>query len=341
MPGSSPRRAGLVNSLLVVASVVAGLLILEGLSRILTPLGVGTRYMDMDGAPTSLNSDQLHLKHGETIRQISMDFDSIASITPLGHRGPAPTGPPDVVFIGDSFTFGVGLNDNETIVARYCSEKRISCANLGMPASGTFRQTRILETYLRDQNWRPRRVVLVMYASIRHFFHGNDFVDSLEEESNKHRAAVPSDSADGSSSPSDIVEILVSIRNVLLTHSNLARVFYYKSLQYLRSEVSFRIKSDYLKKSIDVVAESFKKIDRLSKRYEFSWAIVVIPALVELSKGTTEETVTAIRRIAPVPVTSLAPALLPDPKSLYFPADGHLNAAGAARVAEYLGTVPD
>ena len=326
--------------MLVVASTIIGLLILEVASRVIMPIAIGTRFVAMDGAPTYLYRDRFHLQPGVSMRQLSLDFDATMSITDGGYRAPAPKEDPGLVFIGDSFTFGMGLTDEETFIDRFCSRRGLYCVNLGMPGTGTVIQARILKTFLMEQGWRPRHVVLTMYPSTQNFFHGNDIVDSLKEASDLTVRAASTKRAAGPGSSSRLLENLLSVRNIFLEHSNIARFFYYTALQYLRSGLSFEIAQRGLEKSLAAIEDSMNRIHTLGKDLGFSWNILIIPPLVELSKGTHAITAAAIQRIAPVPVTSLAPALLPEPRSYFFPADGHLNAAGAERIAGYLDRLP-
>lgn len=101
------------------------------------------------------------------------DFNVNYSVNEEGFRGPIPgrlTGDPDIFFVGDSFTFGLGVNDSETFVAalnRKHSEDTVRFSNLGVPGYAPDQSLLALEPILEFQ---PSSVIWVVYL-------GNDLLD--------------------------------------------------------------------------------------------------------------------------------------------------------------------
>lgn len=74
-----------------------------------------------------------------------------------------------IAVVGDSFTFGLGVNDGETFVSRLNREGPNTCLNLSIPGYSTDQQALLLEDEL--PRIRPDEVWLVVYV-------GNDLLDN-------------------------------------------------------------------------------------------------------------------------------------------------------------------
>ncbi len=70
------------------------------------------------------------------------------STAPGGFRAPAPAGPPSVICLGDSCTFGLGVDDAETYPARLAGLSGRSVLNAGVPGYTAFQGRRLLEELL-------------------------------------------------------------------------------------------------------------------------------------------------------------------------------------------------
>lgn len=74
-----------------------------------------------------------------------------------------------ILFLGDSFTFGLGLNDGEDFVRateRVLLSKarpRIRCINMGISGSGTSVQ--YLHYLIEGRNYRPKIVVVQVFQN--------------------------------------------------------------------------------------------------------------------------------------------------------------------------------
>ncbi len=83
------------------------------------------------------------------------------STVPGGFRAPAPAGPPSIVCLGDSCTFGLGVDDAETYPARLAGLTGKSVLNAGVPGFTAFQGRRLFEELLG--RFSPE-VVLVQFG---------------------------------------------------------------------------------------------------------------------------------------------------------------------------------
>jgi hypothetical protein len=99
-----------------------------------------------------------------------LDYDVIYTIDADGHRATSSSADPaagNVLFIGCSFTFGQGLNDDETLPQQFSTltGQHYHVVNLGVPTYGLHQPVRILELGLADADLTkgPR---IIVYSAI-------------------------------------------------------------------------------------------------------------------------------------------------------------------------------
>lgn len=83
----------------------------------------------------------------------------------LGFRGgdwPAP-GATDVLVVGDSQVFGLGVEDTETFSAQLASLRKVTVLNAGVPTYGPGEYTALVERFVAER--KPKHVVYVMNVS--------------------------------------------------------------------------------------------------------------------------------------------------------------------------------
>ena len=160
-------------ALLLVASLVFCLVVMEGLVRAFVPVrNVGPSFTTYDPVYGK------RLKENFDADRLSPEFEMRFSTNSLGFRGPEIPAIPDgaVLFVGDSFTMGYGVSDGKEFPALL--DRRLAAGgggvpvvNLGMGDNGNGRALK----YLRDEaaGLAPRLVVLQL--------HWNDFIDNLRE----------------------------------------------------------------------------------------------------------------------------------------------------------------
>ena len=134
-------------------------------------LRAGHTVIGEDSVFNYLESDGRHFtafRPGVAFVLMDREFRTDVHITDWGTRvtGTDAAGPDTVVFLGDSFAFGFGVEDGETFVSRFCRARHLACLDAAFPGSTLSTQLDVVER--RYDIWgRPRRLVFV-------FFAGND-----------------------------------------------------------------------------------------------------------------------------------------------------------------------
>jgi hypothetical protein len=141
-------RTILTNLVIASVATLVALIILEFGVRIFSPVPAATR------TPIEfLNSNRIGFKaHQEwTIKE--PEFEERVSINALGFRdSPVKTGTPTLVFLGDSQTYGTGLNFGERVSDRVrarftgaCPNDSSQITNIAMPGASTVDELRYIE----------------------------------------------------------------------------------------------------------------------------------------------------------------------------------------------------
>ena len=168
MTSSRPSRALWVKrSALAALSFLLALVLIE----------VVWRFRSAGFGPTTnphyvLHDDLLgwRYKPGVRVRHQSSDFDVEVAIGPLGFRDQPslPTRPPAVLVLGDSMTFGWGVEGDATFSRLLEEELELAVWNLGVSGYGTDQQYLLLRNLpfsaALDFELRPK-VVLVVFCS--------------------------------------------------------------------------------------------------------------------------------------------------------------------------------
>ncbi len=323
------KRLGTGTLLLFLVSLLLGLFLAEGVSRFMLPISPGSRLLDLEGRPVVLDNDRLRLPRGLQYREVTQEFDVVITVTAQGHRVPGTEGNPQIVFLGDSFTLGTGLSDEQTYVAQYCNELRLACANLGRGGTGTKWQLDILEEFLESEGWRPKELRLFMVVMGSALLAGNDLTDNLSEarkaDGNHHQSG-------------SLLAKVLSYRKLILRHSNLARVIYFyfgPQLRTMLSPTPYRAELDL---ALNTTEKQLIRLEGLAHYYGFNYKIYLVYPMQDLIRGTHRQTLDTIIPIMPPNrhVVDTSSVLLDDPASYYYPYDGHLNPKGATRIAELL-----
>lgn len=182
MAGSRSSRGlkALSVALVSLASLLVGLLVIEVLVRAFVPVA---RIPPMFVADSVL----IHrLKPGVRERAIqpgSYEYRWTTNAQGLRAREefaiPKPPGVLRVLMLGDSFTFGLGVDDAQTYAARLeealgrlCSEREIEVINAGVGGYGTAQQLAFYRTYGRA--FDPDLVTIGVF--------GNDPIDNVVNE---------------------------------------------------------------------------------------------------------------------------------------------------------------
>jgi hypothetical protein len=170
---TSLLRGRLRDGLLVLASLAFGLCVIEAVAAVLEPktlvnvtkgfsvirpvIGYGPEH------PGRFHDEKRDPKTGAVIYSADYTIDTnLLRQTTSSENGPA------IVFFGDSFTFGLGVNDDETLPQLFADllDHKQRVLNLGFSGYGPQQYLRELETGPFDQliGARPRLFVFMTFA---------------------------------------------------------------------------------------------------------------------------------------------------------------------------------
>jgi lysophospholipase L1-like esterase len=297
-------------------------------------------------------------------RHVHFDFDAHYTTNAAGLRGnawPEPSASTDerVVFIGDSFTFGLGVNDDETFVARLQAGAAGTYLNAGIAGYSTDQQLLYLRTHLAS--WRVDRLVLVVYLA-------NDLLDNelrfpLQAQMGKPlfvagRAGIQLTNSPvprAPKTPEDQARTLgtaVLGQEIPRTWRNEWQLTRTLGLAESTDPALLAGMPERLEAPVDLFVQLVAAIRELCEANDVSLSLVLMPgrSFVELPDSLSAAFQEHLRREIlarqndiGVPVIDLASQLRDRYEAtgerLFFPNEGHLNPAGHREVAELLTTV--
>lgn len=283
-----------------------------------------------------------------------VEYHNVANVDELGGRRTSlreDASGPRVVLLGDSFTFGVGVEDMETFASRIAArfpEHRF--VNLGVPGTALPQQRAILQQ--RHDDLHANIVVFF-------FFLGNDFADILQLSR-----------ADGRSS---VTDLLAAVNDRVCHHPWLERSY---ATQFVCSAlpvavnatrpwfefprdpafyVMDRSMSDYRQLAAATLAVQLRALALMQETLSFRSLIVAIPDVHQVSQARrtqraeqygiplsrldpsrpneilAEETRTA--GLALLDSTACIAASAPEPGTLYYQQDNHFRSRGHEALA--------
>ncbi|MGH7816575.1 MAG: alginate O-acetyltransferase AlgX-related protein [Candidatus Binatia bacterium] len=146
---------------LVMVSVMVTLALCEGLSWVTPRPLLPARLREVrDRLDLYRRTEGMFVADSELLFKIRPNTDTIAShpdyrvrlrtqlnLDGIGFRGGSLGGPAWGAAVGDSFTFGVGMDQQDTWVALLAKALEKEIINLGIPAQGPAQYTRVLKRY--------------------------------------------------------------------------------------------------------------------------------------------------------------------------------------------------
>lgn len=329
-------REWVIRFLLVAVSCVVAVVLAEVVARVFFSISDGRDNVTLDGKPV-----KSWFEPGSVYRQVTNEYDALTTITDKGHRVPGVEGNPDIIFIGDSFTYGFGLTDDETFASIYCKQQHRACVNLGIPGSGTLKQVERLESFIKEWRWKPKEVKLFFFGMSGSFSAGNDFVDNYDRYMWEHAARVDGDQKGQGQMPREnaavgLAERVIGLQTFILEYSTLMRLGKYYWGPMLKSIIVADPGKGRMAVALDATKESLSKLDDLSRRIGFDYSIYLIVPVQDIIRGTYGETLATLNHVSPKPVVSTAHLFFDSPRNFYYAFDGHINAKGSRRIAEFM-----
>jgi hypothetical protein len=328
----------LSNVTLFLLSMGIGIGAVEFMSRWSFPVAPGVFHLDEKGDKVAIGTANPFRHKPGRVRQLANEFSVSIGISTAGYRMPEVEGDPDIVFIGDSFTFGQGLEDDETFAAIYCAKLKVQCANLGQSGAGTALELDILEHYLTTENWRPGEVRLFVMAMTGALMSGNDLLDNLEyrklfgkKTSADETIFVPPESR-------KYIPTLSNIREFFLVNSNLSRIVYFYAAPIIRASFSPRLEESELEEALKLMMAELARFRLMSDEYGFSPRVYLLHPMQDIVRKTATQTVADIKNVAPddLPVIATHHAFTEIASAYYYSYDGHFNPVGARAIADFL-----
>ncbi len=264
---------------------------------------------------------------------IDGDGHRVLDATPAGDK-------PVVLWLGDSFTFGHGIDYQLTFIELLEARGKYRAVNAGVPGYGPVQYRRILEDMLA-QGTRPAAVVVMSFL-------GNDFDDCI---ANKDLPVV-----DG------VVDPVGGMKSWLQRQSHFYRLA-------MKAYMPFRARSTYMStmeakmrtpdgwndpkvvEAARVYRDEFARIQAICQRASIPLAVGIIPSrgtMAQLTGAPFPDAGAADYLLIPsktseilkglgVRYLDLGPALAAKPlRETYFNSDGHFTAAGHRLVADAL-----
>ena len=171
MSDVSGSRKGVFSVVSALLGVVIALVVVELALGVLKPQIDPAGQMDEGFI---LYDERLgwKLASGWEGKHVHHDFSVRYGINSLGFRGDALSfaSPGSVMFLGDSFTFGLGVNDDEVFTGLLSERTGRDVLNVGVPGYANDQQLILLE---KLTDYHPAEVVWVVYL-------GNDLLDNGE-----------------------------------------------------------------------------------------------------------------------------------------------------------------
>lgn len=308
--------------MIIAASAAISLLVCEGLLRLFWPQPTGPVQFAFDPVRGAIPTPN---QKGRRVLPGTYDFSF--SNNSLGLRGPeiGPKTRKRILLLGDSFTYGIGVNDDETFANRLEVITGAEVINAGNPGKGTDYALRFYETKGKSLN-----VDLVVLCFFLNDYNDNEAETYYDSDLNPR---------DLSKSPAARKSFLNNaLYNWLLNHSQMVNLIKVNLVRLDASKAGKSIAEDHIDSS-----KTKRYLDALEDRVFESKAgflVIYIPGdrdVVAYRTGTVSTFERALQSIHSA--ISLTAPLANSPyevNELYFPLEGHWTSRGHELAARFL-----
>jgi lysophospholipase L1-like esterase len=379
----------LVNSAVMLVALLVGLILVEGMVRLTAEPWLQQRMAELnpDSDTAAFGSDTtwsfetkdgnfLKFRAGSEVAVSHFEYDLTAHIDGMSGRVTVPTpGPeaPVVPLFGDSFVFGIGVADGETIASRL-AERHADWRflNLGVPGTALSEHLYFLR-HRHQEIGSPDRYVFFMYT-------GNDLLDIFRgtpgEAPPEREVAVVAHAQERDSSQRFLSRVnafvyynpvlkrsyaIQLVRRYLLNALNASArdeggaTIMHPSVQMLDTR-----QGAVQEQAAELLAEQFRRLDEMQDRLGFSSLVIIVPNIFQLDAERLAA-MTERYAMAPEDVDVMTPNRIMtgtaaahgftvfdstacmadsgDPKALYYLQDDHLRPAGVRALAACIDPV--
>ncbi|HLN87697.1 MAG TPA: GDSL-type esterase/lipase family protein [Candidatus Limnocylindrales bacterium] len=335
---------------LAFGGILFALALCEGLIWVTPPKLLPARLHELTKRMALYRStDGMFIADSELLFKIRPNYDAVVdhpdyhvrvkthlNLDGIGFRGGNSGGPAWAAAVGDSFTFGVGVEQEDTWV--YLLSKALSreIINLGIPAQGPAQYTRVLKHYAlpirpkvvfygfyfndldaANRFYRMKRTVIPVNRYLRQY----SVLYNLIGDS---RAAVAQEPAPSPSDGAELIRRTLERQNGNFEHRWQLTVKELDAALRASQEAQIELVMLYLPSRWEVYWESIKARNRLPGSLD-----------IDRLRRTVVEYCGA-RKIVCFDLTPALKQAARQGKELYFPIDGHWNKEGNRLVAEAL-----
>ena len=276
--------------------------------------------------------DPYILKKNKKFRHVSNEFNSIITSTNYGNRISNENELSEtLIFIGDSFTFGHGVNDDETFAHLFCNSKSIRCVNLGKSGTDQGSQLEILKNYLKNVNVKIYRINLFLFMSCNLYSSGNDLKANLKRYSEVNNLSKKIISNEESFSLFNIQNVIDQSKSLVRKSEILKRITSI-FIANLKSNLQSCSSSQELNSSFVATKFYLEKIIEVGKNNNAIVKLYSIFPYYELQNESSKVLINNFLITNNLNILNINNLEIDD----YYKFDGHLNKNGHKKIFEFL-----
>ena len=319
------KRIKFLISYFILSSVFI-LFMLEAFSRILKPISPVVKKIDQKGNELKI----IYNEKNSFYIQKSSEFEVKTKINKHGNRI-VPSTRNDknkkIIFLGDSFTFGVGLNDRQSIPNQVCLQTEAECINLGWPGSGAIYHFDYFSRYLKDNKLSKENYLIhLILVSTNDAFAGNDITDTKLEYLIKEGKF----NKNNNYSKSYLIDFL----RYLSQKSNLVRILRINFGASFR-KIAFAGSDNISKLDIELFSNYLIKINSQAKKNLINYYPILISPYSELAGNKFYKTKKDLEQFLDFKIY-VPDYNIKDKSNLFYKLDGHFNEKGATLISNYI-----
>lgn len=320
----------------LVYILVSGLLVfisLEMFSRAVRPVFPGVTRVASTSSGGVRNVPTFN-EPSTTYSQVSGEFNALTTIDSRGNRivpSSDDKSKVSLVFLGDSFTFGQGLIDEETIPNIVCNKIRAKCTNLGVPGTSPKSQKSILKNYLKTSPEQSGVLIHLTLASTSQNHAGNDispYPKSRDEDSDiglQHSKQF---------ALRTLRARLISSVRLLSKHSNLFRLLRLYCGDKIRILAFSRSSGSVSKYQLSLFSKDMIEMRKIASENGLAYMPVLVSSSSSVSSEDHLKTSSDLNELLPFEI--LLPEVNWNVAQHWYKLDGHFSPAGANVLALHL-----